>query len=271
MQNIKELLTTAIFASVAAGKEILDVYHTDFEVEQKADNSPLTLADRRAHQTIVNHIKPFGIPILSEEGRDIPYDERKSWQQLWIVDPLDGTKEFVKKNDEFTVNIALIKDGRPYMGVVFVPVKDQLYLGCYGMGTFKINGASGFVTGASPKLDVLLKHAEKLPLDSTSRTVFTVMGSRSHPSPALDEFIETLKKEHGEIDFISAGSSLKICLVAEGAADIYPRLGPTMEWDTAAGQAVAEYAGASVTEYESGKPLAYNRKDLLNPWFIVKR
>ena len=278
MNNLEKLLLTAIHAAIAAGKEILDVYHTDFDVEHKKDQSPLTLADKRAHETIVRYLKPLGIPILSEEGKSIPYAERKQWDQLWIVDPLDGTKEFIKKNDEFTVNIALITQNTPDLGIVYVPVKDNLYFGAIGMGSYKLASAGQHVDiNSDPKLSgngpfqTLMRIARKLPLDNSSRTVFTVMGSRSHPSPALDDYIEKLKQKHDQIEFISAGSSLKICKVAEGAADLYPRLGPTMEWDTAAGHAVVKFAGMVFVEYETNKALTYNKEDLLNPWFVVKK
>jgi 3'(2'), 5'-bisphosphate nucleotidase len=274
-----EALNKAVSAAIAAGKEILGVYHTHFEVTRKDDQSPLTLADKCAHQAIKRFLEPLGIPILSEEGRDIQYDERKNWPRLWIVDPLDGTKEFIKRNDEFTVNIALIENSRPVLGVVYVPVSGRLYFGSNRVGSFRMVHAHQIFQKDGEKavspdrwMKSLLKDAVKLPISGSSRKIFTVVGSRSHPSPALEEFMETLKHEHdGQIEFISVGSSLKICLVAEGSADIYPRLGPTMEWDTAAGQAVAEYAGAGVYAYETKEPLMYNKENLLNPWFVVKR
>jgi 3'(2'), 5'-bisphosphate nucleotidase len=273
-----EALNRAVSAVMAAGKEILEVYHTHFDVMQKDDQSPLTMADKRAHQVIKRCLEPLGIPILSEEGRDIPYGERKNWPRLWIVDPLDGTKEFIKRNDEFTVNIALIENSHPVLGVVYVPVPGRLYFGCSRMGSFRTDQADRIPEkekGKSLSPDIwiknLLKDAVKLPVSDPSRKVFTVVGSRSHPSPELEAFVEKLRREHdGQIEFISAGSSLKICLVAEGSADIYPRLGPTMEWDTAAGQAVAEFAGARVYAYDIKEPLIYNKKNLLNPWFIVQ-
>ena len=278
MDKIK-ILNRAISAVMAAGKEVLDVYHTHFDVEQKDDHSPLTLADKLAHQAIIRCLNPLGIPIISEEGGDVPYEERKNWQQFWLVDPLDGTKEFIKKNDEFTVNIALIENKYPYLGVVYVPVPDRLYFGCNRMGSFRMDQANRILEQQEKKtlkknirIDHLLNNAKRLPIYGPSRTVFTIVGSRSHPSPALGEFIEKLKDEHnGQIEFITAGSSLKICLVAEGSADIYPRLGATREWDTAAGQAVAEYAGTHIYVYDTKESLSYNKENLLNPWFVVKR
>jgi len=279
MMDKNEALNKAVSAAMAAGKEILEVYHTHFDVTQKDDQSPLTLADKRAHQVIKRYLEPLGIPILSEEGRDIPYDERKDWPQLWIVDPLDGTKEFIKRNDEFTVNIALIENRHPVLGVVYIPVPGRLYFGCSQIGSFRTDQAQqihememGESLSPDQWIKDLLKDAEKLPIRGSSRKVFTVVGSRSHPSPELEEFVEKLRREHGgQIEFMPAGSSLKICLVAEGGADIYPRLGPTMEWDTAAGQAVAECAGAHMFAYDTKEPLTYNKENLINPWFIVKR
>ena len=279
MENMETLCLAAIHAAVAAGKEILKVYQTDFEVDFKADKSPLTLADRLAHDAIVRHLDHFGIPLLSEEGRDIPEAERKAWSALWIIDPLDGTKEFIKKNDEFTVNIALVAHHTPVMGVVYVPVKDQLYFACHHSGAYKLENATSLIStdpgakkeGRKDPLSHLISNALKLPTNKALKDQYTVMGSRSHPSDALADFIRELEMEHGPIHFIAAGSSLKICRVAEGAADIYPRLGPTMEWDTAAGHAVAKYAGMELFNHDTGNPLVYNKTDLLNPWFIVKK
>lgn len=269
-------LCTAVTAALEAGREILSVYETDFSVEHKDDQSPLTLADKKSHQVISERLTPLGIPILSEEGRGIAYDERKTWKQLWIVDPLDGTKEFIKRNGEFTVNIALVQNGKPCLGVVYLPVPDILYLGEHGIGSYKIEKASSLFKTlgqeeAPSALEPILQNGEKLPLGDSKPSVFTIVGSRSHPSKALEVLVEELRLEHGQVAFLSAGSSLKICLVAEGAADIYPRLGPTMEWDTAAGQAVAEASGATVLDFEKKTPLEYNKEDLLNPWFVVKK
>ncbi|MEE4111439.1 MAG: 3'(2'),5'-bisphosphate nucleotidase CysQ [Desulfobacteraceae bacterium] len=275
--NYSNHLKTAIAAAIEAGEGILGVYRTDFTVDYKSDSSPLTLADQTSHKIITQRLAGFGIPVLSEEGRHLPYVERKNWHQLWIVDPLDGTKEFVKKNGEFTVNIALINQGAPMLGVVLAPDREQLYFAMQGLGTYKTDDAellrradTGLSDG-SLTLDELLSRSTRLPGNRPPGSPYTIVGSRSHATAELEEFVEAKRREHGRIEFIPAGSSLKICLVAEGKADIYPRLGPTMEWDTAAGQAVAECAGAVVNEYESGTPLRYNRPDLLNPWFIVER
>ena len=247
------------------------------EITYKDDDSPLTVADRRSHEIIHRALKLLGMPILSEEGRSIPYVERKKWEIFWLVDPLDGTKEFIKRNGEFTVNIALIQNGRPVMGVVYVPVKDELYFGTKEQGAYKIDGFSTCAMNGAGKNgvidgpDALFSVACKLPQHDPNKKVYVVVGSRSHATEELKSYIDELKTVHPDLEFISAGSSLKLCLVAEGKADEYPRLGPTMEWDTAAGQAVAESAGARVLEFESRRPLTYNKENLLNPWFIVTR
>jgi 3'(2'), 5'-bisphosphate nucleotidase len=269
-------LTMSLLAAIEAGKAIQEIYHTGFEVEYKEDHSPLTLADKTAHDIIVQHLLESDIPILSEEGKTISFQERSAWKSLWIVDPLDGTKEFVKRNGEFTVNIALVKDGIPIMGVVYAPDRDLLYFGLQDLGAYKISDPEiiqkyqdGIETGRITLKDIL-KTARKLPLPGQKKRPYTIVGSRSHATPDLERFVADKREAFGEVDFIPAGSSLKICLVAEGQADIYPRLAPTMEWDTAAGHAVAAYSGARIFEYESGDTLKYNKENLLNPWFVVE-
>ena len=279
MEDYQRYIIGAINAAIEAGRAILEVYQTDFEVTHKADKSPLTLADQRSHDIIHTLLTPFAIPILSEEGREIPYAERKTWERLWIIDPLDGTKEFVKRNDEFTVNIALVEENRPMLGVIYLPVKEVLYFAHAAHGAYRLDcrpcqqwlGETIRAQPVAPMFADILDKSMRLPLVSSNHRPFTIVGSRSHGGPELHEFIDRKRKEHGHIEFISAGSSIKICLVAEGAADIYPRTGPTCEWDTAAGQAIAEQAGAQLIDFNAGTPLTYNREDLLNPWFIVKR
>jgi 3'(2'), 5'-bisphosphate nucleotidase len=270
--NMDSLLIEAITAAKKAGDAILEVYGSGFSVEQKEDKSPLTLADRRSHEIISHHLgsaEIIALPVLSEEGRNIPYEERKAWGYYWLVDPLDGTKEFIRRNGEFTVNIALMHKDRPVMGVVLLPVKDILYFAAEGTGAFKLPGTSKIKTGTT--LEEIKRKA--IGLTAKNKTVkrpYTVIASRSHMSDETSSFIDAIRNEYGEIEIISAGSSLKFCLVAEGAADIYPRFGPTMEWDTAAGQAVVELAGGAVLNHETDKPLRYNKENLLNPWFIVR-
>lgn len=281
LQNSNSLLVNAVLAAKKAADAIIEVYGTGFSVELKEDRSPLTLADRHSHEIIVSRLnslqacKPsslqaFKLPILSEEGRDIPYSERKSWEYYWLVDPLDGTKEFVKRNGEFTVNIALMQKNRPFMGVILVPVKDILYFAAKGTGAFRISDTSWIKDGLI--FEELERKAERLPVKTEINSrAFTAIASRSHLSDETASFLESLKEEHGKVEIISAGSSLKFCLIAEGAADIYPRFAPTMEWDTAAGQAIVEQAGGVVLQHGSVEPLQYNKENLLNPWFIVRR
>lgn len=259
---MNQLIKTAIEASINAGKAILDVYNSDnFEIQQKSDNSPLTLADRKAHLEIVKALSDTNIPILSEEGKNIPYEERKQWDRFWLVDPLDGTKEFIKRNGEFTVNIALIEGKRPVMGVVYVPVTDVLYYGSVGNGAFRVDNAS--------KIEDWHSHAQQLPQQSKQDT-YRVVASRSHMNDDTKEFIGRLEAEHPVIEIVSKGSSLKLCLIAEGKADIYPRFGPTSEWDTGAGHALILASGGRVVLAEdTSTDLVYNKENILNPYFIA--
>lgn len=269
MTDFAGLLLTAVVAAKKAGVAILEVYNSDFAVELKGDKSPLTLADKRAHEVISRELSRLAYPILSEEGKNIPYEERKGWEYFWMVDPLDGTKEFIKRNGEFTVNIALIHNTRPVLGVVFVPVKDALYYAAEGIGAYKLEDADGPDNAVS--LDALTVKSRRLPLADGPKRRFTVVASRSHMSKETEDHLNELRKKHGEIDVISAGSSLKFCLVAEGLADEYPRFGPTMEWDTAAGHVLLDSSGGSVIECKTIAPLQYNKGDLLNPSFIASR
>lgn len=260
-------LNIAIQAAYQAGIEILKVYEKDFEVEIKGDNSPLTEADRNGNAEIIKFLDTTGIPVISEEIKAMDYAERKNWSKCWIVDPLDGTKEFIKKNGEFTVNIALVENGVPVLGVVYVPVSRKLYFADKEIGSFSV------VLSENPNsLDwqELKNHAEELKGAKTP-DIFTIVASRSHLSPETEEFINRCKEEHGEIETVSKGSSIKLCLVAEGKANVYPRIAPTMEWDTAAAHAVAKYAGCQVLDFNTREELNYNKENLLNPYFIVQR
>lgn len=261
------LLQTITTASIEAGKAILKVYNSNFEVSYKEDTSPLTLADKNAHSIIANALQKTGIPVLSEEGRDIPFEDRKDWEKMWVVDPLDGTKEFVKRNGEFTVNIALVENGIPILGVVYAPILDKLYIGDVKLGAYKIEKASS-VTDFTMELT----KENKLPIVALEkRTSFRVVASRSHLNNETSEFIDNLKKAHSNIEIVTIGSSLKLCMIAEGEADIYPRFAPTMEWDTAAGDAVVRASGGKVKIANTSEDVKYNKKNLLNPWFIVSR
>lgn len=261
----------AIDAAMKAGEKILSIYDdpaSDFQIERKADNSPLTIADREAHETILAILSKTPYPVLSEEGKHLDYEIRRQWDTLWIVDPLDGTKEFIKRNGEFTVNIALVRDSVPVAGVIYVPVKRVLYFAAEGIGAYRRSEITR-VAGESMTLERMIEESERLPLDKV-REHFIVVASRSHLSPETETYIADLKQKHGNVELISSGSSIKICLVAEGSADVYPRFAPTMEWDTAAGHAIARAAGMEVYQAGKDEPLQYNKEDLLNPWFIVE-
>ena len=247
--NIQDIVTIA----KEAGDAIMQIYKQDFEVEYKQDNSPLTLADKKANDIIEIGLNKLSVnfPILSEEGEEVPYENRKHWEYFWLVDPLDGTKEFVKKNDEFTVNIALIYKDTPVLGVVYAPALDVCYWAKQGRGAFK--------------------DGQKLPLKTKEqRSTYKIVASRSHMSDDTQAFIDAIDTNK-EKELVSIGSSLKICLVAEGEADIYSRLGSTMEWDTGAAHAVASEAGKILRKYENHKYAQhkYNKKTLLNSFFLV--
>jgi 3'(2'), 5'-bisphosphate nucleotidase len=250
--NESNWLKIAKKAALKAGEKILQIYGEDFSVTYKEDKSPLTIADQQANRIIETFLLKTSIPILSEEGKLIDFKDRKNWELLWIVDPLDGTKEFVKRNGEFTVNIALVKNGKPILGVIYVPVKGWLYYG-------SLNGSYREIGGKK----------QLLPLVNKS-TNFKVVGSRSHQSQETKKYFDEIKKQEKNVEIVSMGSSLKICLVAEGSADVYPRFAPTMEWDTAAGHAIAKYAGKKVIDLVSKREITYNRKNLKNNWFIVE-
>ncbi len=246
--------------SKKAGQEILTIYEKDFAIYEKQDTSPLTEADLAAHNVIVEALaKVSDLPILSEESADIPWTERQTWTAYWLVDPLDGTKEFIKKNGEFTVNIALIENGKPVLGVVYAPVLDKAYIGIEGEGAW--TETAGELTSIQAR-------------QHQAGETWKVVGSRSHQSPEIQNLLAQLE---GETELVAMGSSLKLCLVAEGEAHLYPRLGPTSEWDTGAAHAVAIAAGARVTVLDAANPLSsdvadltYNQKEsVLNPYFLV--
>ena len=262
---ISELTQLAIFAAIEASKSIIPIYQSnDFEVEIKQDNSPLTKADKSAHNIITSILQETKIPILSEEGKNIPYDTRKYWSKLWIVDPIDGTKEFIKRNGEFTINIALVEKNKPIIGVILAPASGLIYFSEKNVGSFK-----SIVNFDFFKLEDILSKAQTLPAHNKLET-FTVLVSRSHLSKETEAYVENLKAKHGKIKFISIGSSLKLCLIAEGKGNCYPRFAPTMEWDTAAGHAICKFAGCKLTDLETKQEMIYNRQELTNNWFIVQ-
>ena len=245
------MIQDLIYISKLAGNEILDVYDGSFDVTIKDDLSPLTDADRRSNQVITEKLESLypEIPILSEEGKQIDFSNRKDWNLFWLIDPLDGTKEFVKRNGEFTVNIALIKNGNPIAGVVYAPVNSVCWYGAENFGSYKI-------TGDADPIRINVKDDAESPIK--------IVSSRSHPSPKLQSYLDRFENH----EIVGMGSSLKICLVADGSAHIYPRLGPTMEWDSGAGHAVLKFAGGYLTDTTTGNELIYNKEILKNPDFI---
>ncbi len=238
--------------ALEAGNTIMEIYQKDFEIEYKDDKSPLTEADIKANEVICNALTKLypNIPVMSEENKQTEYEVRKNWEYYWCIDPIDGTKEFIKKNDEFTVNIALIYKNTPVLGVVYAPAINEMYKAKKGNGAFKNN--------------------KKLPLYANAQpeNKLSVVASKSHLSEETQTFIDNLETK--TIEQVSKGSSLKLCMVAEGVADIYPRLAPTMEWDTAAADAIVRESGKMVYQFEKDAPIMYNKENLLNPWFIVK-
>jgi len=250
--DLKSLIEPVVALAEDAGLAILEVYSSDFEVQSKDDESPLTQADLASHHLIVAGLQRLtpDLPIISEESGLPDFEERRQWVRYWLIDPLDGTKEFVSRNGEFTVNIALIEKNRPVFGVVHVPVHGKTYVGCEGVGAVVRNGK---------------QPPQPIRVVAESREPVRVVGSRSHRGASLDAYLAAL----GPHDMVPMGSSLKFCVNAEGGADLYPRLGPTSEWDTAAAQAVVEQAGGRVITLD-GKSMAYNAKaDILNPHFFV--
>jgi len=252
----QNLLNQIINIARQAGAAILDIYEQDFEVEFKADTSPLTMADQAANQIILDELTRLTpeIPRLSEESTITDYEQRREWQEFWLIDPLDGTKEFVKRNGEFTVNIALISDSQPVLGVVYAPVPNIMYSAAKGVGAFKEEPGS-------PARSIQTRSYQGGPVE--------LVASRSHAGESLIAGMQRIKESEGEVTIKSMGSSLKLCLVAEGVADVYPRLGPTSEWDTAAAHAIVNCAGGNVIDLQ-GKELQYNKSSILNSQFIVQ-
>ncbi len=270
---MEKLLLISLRAAVDAGKAVLDVYNSkEFSVKEKEDKSPLTEADLRSQEAILSFLSKTDFPILSEEGKDIPYFERKNWKKCWLVDPLDGTKEFIKRNGEFTVNIALIEDGIPVLGVVYAPAIGELYFALKGLGAYKIESSEiSKIGNEGIDLKTILNSSQFLSPSSSNQSEVTVVASRSHMSKETEEFIKKLREKHSTVKTVSKGSSLKLCLVAEGKADVYPRFAPIMEWDTAAGQAVVEISGGKVVDARTSEPLRYNKENLLNPYFVATK
>ncbi len=265
--DLKKLLVDTLPMVFEAGECIMEVYsRDDLEIELKEDQSPLTLADRASHTILTSRLQKSGYPVLSEEGTGTSWELRKKWDHFWLVDPLDGTKEFINGNGEFTVNIALIEKGQPVLGIMYLPVFGSLYYAARSVGSFFFRKKEG--SSFPEDFHDWISESEKLPGDHRTDEI-RVSGSRSHQSEATVKYIEKLKSRHENIVFTPAGSSLKFGLIAEGRAEVYPRFGPTMEWDIAAGEIIVRESGGTVLQAD-GSPMEYNKKELRNPWFIAK-
>jgi 3'(2'), 5'-bisphosphate nucleotidase len=273
--DLDGLLACALRAAGRAGREILQVYSTEFAVDAKQDRTPITEADRRAHRALEQTLGEAGnLPVLSEEGRHVDFRRRRRWQRFWLVDPLDGTKEFVKRNGEFTVNIALVDRRRPVLGVVYAPALGLLYFARRPGCSYKAEAVDAGALEAGPP-----PGAERLPMRPSTfpgrvpcrrqPARLTVMRSRSHHSQRFERILERMRRVYADVVEIPLGAALKACTVAEGRADLYLRFGCTMEWDTAASQAVVEGVGRKVCSYNSRRPLTYNKRNLVNPPFLV--
>lgn len=261
-----------IHIAFKAGQEILKVYNTEtVNVEFKGDESPLTIADKRSHHLIETELVRCypRIPVISEEGEIVDYAQRSKWHTAWLVDPLDGTKEFIKRNGEFTVNIGLIENGTPVLGIIYCPVQDTMYFASSIIGSYKLINC----TQNLQKIDtenILLTLSQKLPI-ATNREVFAIAVSRSHFSSDTEDYIQKMQELHHNIELVTSGSSIKMCLVAEGRVDVYPRLSYSMEWDTAAGEAIVKYSGGKVLDSTTNEPLHYNKEQLKNPFHIATK
>ncbi|PRX55287.1 3'(2'),5'-bisphosphate nucleotidase CysQ [Flagellimonas meridianipacifica] len=266
MQSLSESLEIAINAAILGGLAIMEVYSKpNFNLEIKDNNSPLTEADTAANTIINEHLIKTRIPIISEENKNLDYVDRKKWDSCWIVDPLDGTKEFIKRNGEFTVNIALCQKGRPILGVIYVPVTRELYYA-------DVSRMMAFKTVLNEEhllANDLYADEDRITKNETKKELVRVVGSRSHMNQDTLDYISSIENDFDSVEIVSKGSSLKFCLVAEGKADVYPRFAPTMEWDTAAGHAICNAVGLKVVSQLTNEELPYNKENLLNPYFLV--
>ncbi|MFK2820457.1 3'(2'),5'-bisphosphate nucleotidase CysQ [Flavobacteriaceae sp. LMIT009] len=261
----ESFLNIAIRAAFEAGSEIMKIYENSFQVNYKDDKSPLTKADVNANNVILSYLEKTNIPVISEETKQLDYDIRKTWDSCWIVDPLDGTKEFIKKNDEFTVNIAFVEKGDVSFSVIYAPALNLLYY----TDSNKKNAYKLPLKSIENFESKLFRDTNKISPNVPQNSLVRVVGSRSHMNEETNNFINDLKGKYDTVEFLSIGSSLKFCMIAEGEADIYPRFAPTMEWDTAAGQAICEAVGLRVTDLSSKVNMIYNRENLRNNYFVV--
>lgn len=258
-------LDISIKAAIEAGEKILEIYKKDFKIFEKEDTSPLTEADQASNEIIQSYLNTTKFPIISEENKEVDFNIRREWNACWMVDPLDGTKEFIKRNDEFTVNIALIRDKVPTLGVIYVPVTRELFF-----ADVEQKYSKKLIVPKGEISNVNFDDAIELGQITSEQELVRIVGSRSHMSTETLEYVKKVEEESGKkVEIVSKGSSLKFCLVAEGLADVYPRFAPTMEWDTAAGQAICNAIGINVINDESKQSLLYNKENLLNPWFLV--
>lgn len=263
---IRSYLYKAIDTAVQAGSIIMNIYdNEEIEIQIKPDDSPVTIADKKSSEFIENALKSTKIPVISEEGNHTRYEIRQHWKQMWCVDPLDGTKEFIKRNGEFTVNIALIENNIPVLGIIYIPVKKTLY---FAIVTER--KAYKLILETHEVTEEMVTNATEI-FPEGKKDVVTITSSRSYTNAQVHDLIERLKAQNKKVTLVKAGSSIKFCLIAEGKATSYPRYAPTMEWDTAAGQAICNAVGIDVYSLETNKPLKYNKENLLNPWFIVRK
>ena len=263
---MKSNIQIAIKAALEAGEAIMKIYNSEISVEYKDDESPLTEADKRANDIINSYLLKTNIPIISEENKQVDYSTRKAWNICWVVDPVDGTKEFIKRNGEFTVNIALVEDLKPKYGIIYVPVTKTLYIG----DVIKNKSYKANLESHKTSVEEVENTLEEIQPKKANKRI-QIVGSRSHMNKETLAFIDQIKSSGKDVDIVSKGSSLKFCLIAEGLADVYPRFAPTMEWDTAAGQAICNAVGVAVISEETKTPLLYNKENLLNPWFVVSK
>ena len=272
-ENIRQyLLAEQLNAAVRAGAEIMKIYTSsdDYDITLKSDHTPITIADRLAHDSIKRSLGATRIPILSEEGRSMLYEERCNWELFWLVDPLDGTVEFIKGNNEFTVNIALMENNICISAIVYVPYHRKMYIAERGRGAWVMSDVAPNAE-ASYTYTEIYDNCTTLPLAESAHDTFRVAVSRSHQTPETHQHIETLRADHPAIEIIEQGSSYKFCLLAEGTVDYYVRTTTTSEWDTAAGELILTEAGGTTLDYTTGAPLTYNKEVLDNPWFIARR
>jgi 3'(2'), 5'-bisphosphate nucleotidase len=269
-ETFNELFQSAFRAAIIAGKRILEIFNTeDFHVSMKSDNTPLSSADKEAHEIIKRLLLNSRIPILSEEGRDMQFEERKSWDILWIVDPLDGTRQFIQKREEFTVNIALVVGGSPLFGVVYAPAIGDMYFGIKDIGSFKMNVGDRDLL--QYPFSQIVAESKKLDPSSKINNTYTILASYHHVNKETLEYIDEIRKTYPDAEVKKVGSSLKMCMLADGIGDVYVRYTDTYEWDTAAAQTILEGVGWSIHALDTNKPLTYNKESLLNPFFICKK